>query len=146
MVGVRTPAEATGATVAGLVLTSRGDLLALAVRSRRYAYAARRAAGFSGDMTDLRERRLRGIPVVPRGEAATAADLLEMPRYVEVETSRRCNRSCAWCPNGEHTARRDQELMDWGLFAGLLAELRGLGFPVGWRSQLQRATDQSEAR
>jgi hypothetical protein len=54
-----------------------------------------------------------------------------LPRYVEVETSRRCNRSCAWCPNGEHTVRRRQELMDWTLFRRIVDELGTLGYG-GW--------------
>ena len=33
------------------------------------------------------------------GTIATGAPV-GLPRYVEVETSRRCNRSCAWCPTG----------------------------------------------
>ncbi|WP_432839043.1 radical SAM/SPASM domain-containing protein [Dactylosporangium sp. CA-092794] len=53
---------------------------------------------------------------------------LVLPRYVEVETSRRCNRACAWCPNGEHSARRRQEVMDWELFRRVVDELGGLGF------------------
>src|SRR5882762_9866086 len=51
-----------------------------------------------------------------------------LPRYVEVETSRRCNRTCSWCPNAEHTARRSQELMDWHLFRRVVDELGGLEF------------------
>ncbi len=48
---------------------------------------------------------------------------MALPRYVEVETSRRCNRTCGWCPNGEHTARRVQELMDWSLFTRIIEQL-----------------------
>ena len=48
---------------------------------------------------------------------------MALPRYVEVETSRRCNRTCGWCPNGEHTARRVQELMDWSLFTRMIEQL-----------------------
>lgn len=59
------------------------------------------------------------------------APAVPLPRYVEVETSRRCNRTCAWCPNGEHSGRREQELMDWPLFEGLLRELADLRFG-GW--------------
>ena len=83
-------------------------------------------------MTDLAaQTRPTSQDGQPPGEPAPDDGVREMPRYVEVETSRRCNRACAWCPNGEHTVRRQQELMDWGLFTGLLAELRGLGF-TGW--------------
>jgi hypothetical protein len=54
-----------------------------------------------------------------------------LPRCVEVETSRRCNRSCTWCPNGEHTERRRQELMDWTLFRRIVDELGTLRYG-GW--------------
>jgi hypothetical protein len=65
---------------------------------------------------------------VPGGAAMAPVGL---PRYVEVETSRRCNRTCAWCPNGEHTARRRQELMDWTLFRRIVDELGALEY-AGW--------------
>jgi hypothetical protein len=61
----------------------------------------------------------------------TDTTTLALPRYVEVETSRRCNRACAWCPNGENDARRSQELMDWGLFRRVVDELGTLEF-AGW--------------
>jgi len=64
------------------------------------------------------------------GTIATGAPV-GLPRYVEVETSRRCNRSCAWCPNGEHTVRRRQELMDWTLFRRIVDELGALDYG-GW--------------
>lgn len=51
-----------------------------------------------------------------------------LPRYVEVETSRRCNRTCAWCPNGEHDVRRTQQAMDWDVFRRVVDELGGLGY------------------
>ena len=51
-----------------------------------------------------------------------------LPRYVEVETSRRCNRTCSWCPNGESAARRVQELMDFALFRRTVDELGALGY------------------
>jgi hypothetical protein len=54
-----------------------------------------------------------------------------LPTYVEVETSRRCNRTCAWCPNSEHDARRAQQLMDWELFRRLVHELGTLDYG-GW--------------
>lgn len=44
-------------------------------------------------------------------------------RYVELETSRLCNRTCDWCPNGHSDARRVQQLMDWDLFKKITAEL-----------------------
>lgn len=60
-----------------------------------------------------------------------AGGAVGLPRHVEVETSRYCNRRCSWCPNGEHPIRRRQELLDWALFAGLLRELSELGY-AGW--------------
>jgi hypothetical protein len=66
-------------------------------------------------------------PVATGGTGAPVG----LPRYVEMETSRRCNRSCAWCPNGEHAVRRRQELMDWTLFRRVVDELGGLGYG-GW--------------
>lgn len=70
-------------------------------------------------------------PTRPPATSRPSSGSQPLPRYVEVETSRRCNRSCMWCPNGEHTVRREQELMEWPLFAGLLHELNDLGF-AGW--------------
>ncbi|GAA1894318.1 radical SAM protein [Streptantibioticus ferralitis] len=49
-------------------------------------------------------------------------------RYVDIETSRYCNRTCSWCPNEHTTARRAQQLMDWHLFAKITAELATAGF------------------
>lgn len=54
-----------------------------------------------------------------------------LPKYVEIETSRKCNRTCAWCPNGEHPVRHEQELMDWGLFQDLTIQL-GQARYAGW--------------
>jgi len=69
-----------------------------------------------------------GGGAVPVGAAIAAVGL---PRYVEVETSRRCNRTCDWCPNGKHTVRRRQELMGWTLFRRIVDELGGLEYG-GW--------------
>ncbi len=38
---------------------------------------------------------------------------LDELRYIEVETSRFCNRVCAWCPNSVTNSRREQELLPW---------------------------------
>lgn len=54
-----------------------------------------------------------------------------LPRYVEIETSRLCNRHCAWCPNGRFEDRGVQELMEWDLFVKIVRELKGVGFN-GW--------------
>ncbi|MCS7483803.1 hypothetical protein ACFFQW_38325 [Umezawaea endophytica] len=56
---------------------------------------------------------------------------MPLPRYIELEISRRCNRTCSWCPNGEQPARHDQELMPSPLFEKITAELGGLGYG-GW--------------
>lgn len=58
------------------------------------------------------------------GSGPALADL----RYVEVETSRYCNRTCTWCPNGHTDARRTQELMDWEIFERITDELARNGF------------------
>ena len=54
--------------------------------------------------------------------------LIDLPRYIEVETSRYCNRKCGWCANGASDSRRVQELMVWEMFTGLLTELSSLQF------------------
>lgn len=53
---------------------------------------------------------------------------MDLPKYIEVETSRRCNRTCSWCPNGEHDARRVQQLMDWTLFTRIIEQLAELDY------------------
>lgn len=55
----------------------------------------------------------------------------EMPRYIELETSRYCNRACCWCPNSVFAERRTQELMRWDLFNKIVADLGSLTF-AGW--------------
>jgi len=55
----------------------------------------------------------------------------ELPQYIELETSRFCNRRCEWCPNGSHDYRRDQELMAWQLFCKILNDLKTVGYH-GW--------------
>ncbi|MDW5324256.1 radical SAM/SPASM domain-containing protein [Plantactinospora sp. KLBMP9567] len=57
-----------------------------------------------------------------------AAVHVPLPRHVEVETSRRCNRTCSWCPNGENNARRIQELMDFTLYRRIVGELAELDY------------------
>ncbi|MGW4365467.1 SPASM domain-containing protein [Nocardia takedensis] len=54
-----------------------------------------------------------------------------LPRYVEIETSRKCNRTCSWCPNGEHPQRQQQQLMDWTLYTEIVAQLGALEWG-GW--------------
>jgi hypothetical protein len=67
---------------------------------------------------------------VGRGTDEAEARLAGL-RYVEVETSRRCNRTCAWCPNGHSGARKEQELMEWPLFARIIDQL-GKARYAGW--------------
>ncbi len=57
--------------------------------------------------------------------------MTELPRYIEVETSRYCNRSCQWCPNGVTDARAVQELMVWSLLSKIVGELKELKYS-GW--------------
>jgi len=54
-----------------------------------------------------------------------------LPKYTEIETSRKCNRTCTWCPNGEHSVRREQQLMDWGIYQDLTIQLGEAGY-TGW--------------
>jgi hypothetical protein len=51
-----------------------------------------------------------------------------IPKYIEIETSRYCNRKCEWCPNGTHDVRTTQELMPWSLFNKILTELSHLNY------------------
>lgn len=75
--------------------------------------------------------------VNPGGRAAPSAPIIPtsvhapLPRYVEIETSRKCNRTCRWCPNGEHPVRRTQDLMPWGLYTSIVGQLGELGYS-GW--------------
>lgn len=52
----------------------------------------------------------------------------KLPRYIEIETSRQCNRKCPWCPVGNSESRTDQELMQWNLFEKIILELATLSF------------------
>jgi MoaA/NifB/PqqE/SkfB family radical SAM enzyme len=54
-----------------------------------------------------------------------------LPTYTEIETSRKCNRTCSWCPNAEHTVRHEQELMDWGVFHDIAEQLGDARY-AGW--------------
>ncbi|MFE2870940.1 radical SAM protein [Embleya sp. NPDC059259] len=65
---------------------------------------------------------------LPRTRAGAEQRPLSGLRYVEVETSRYCNRACDWCPNGHTDARRVQQLMDWDHFARITTELGAAGF------------------
>jgi len=67
----------------------------------------------------------------PSALAASSCRRTPLPRYVEVETSRKCNRTCGWCPNGENAARRTQDVMPWSLYTGIIDELGTLDY-TGW--------------
>jgi MoaA/NifB/PqqE/SkfB family radical SAM enzyme len=46
-----------------------------------------------------------------------------VPRYIEIETSRYCNRRCSWCPNHISKERGTQELMDWSMLQSVIQSL-----------------------
>jgi hypothetical protein len=48
---------------------------------------------------------------------------MTMPQYVEIETSRLCNRRCRWCPNHGSADRTVQELMEWSIYMKVLGAL-----------------------
>lgn len=54
-----------------------------------------------------------------------------LPDFIEIETSRYCNRRCPWCPNGPMAFRTEQELMPWDLFERLILQLADHRFS-GW--------------
>lgn len=56
---------------------------------------------------------------------------MKVPPYVEVETSRYCNRMCKWCPNHLHRQRRVQEYMSWSILQGIVNSLARVNFD-GW--------------
>jgi hypothetical protein len=64
----------------------------------------------------------------PARELQATGPALAGLTYAEVETSRYCNRTCAWCPNGHSGARRDQQLMPWPLLEKVAAELADARF------------------
>jgi len=52
-------------------------------------------------------------------------------RYIEIETSRLCNRVCPWCPNSTTGSRREQELLPWPLLERAVTAL-GEAEYEGW--------------
>ena len=54
-----------------------------------------------------------------------------LPNYIEVETSRFCNRHCEWCPNGVLKNRDSQELMAWPHFEKIILALKRYEYS-GW--------------
>lgn len=49
---------------------------------------------------------------------------MKLPHYIELETSRYCNRLCPWCPNKALKNRRSQELLPWMTFEKVIQDLR----------------------
>jgi MoaA/NifB/PqqE/SkfB family radical SAM enzyme len=56
---------------------------------------------------------------------------VRLPEYVEIETSRFCNRQCAWCPNHVLKDRTVQELMEWPVFETIVGSLAAKDYE-GW--------------
>ena len=56
---------------------------------------------------------------------------MNLPNYVEVETSRYCNRRCEWCPNHPLKNRTVQEFLPWAYFERVVDSLAG-GRYRGW--------------
>lgn len=54
-----------------------------------------------------------------------------LPHFIEIETSRQCNRRCSWCPTGTLKDRSIQELMPWDVFKRMLIELAEVNYS-GW--------------
>lgn len=43
--------------------------------------------------------------------------------FIEIETSKKCNRKCKWCPVGIYGDRNEQQLMNWELFQKIIRDL-----------------------
>lgn len=56
---------------------------------------------------------------------------MRVPKYVEVETSRYCNRVCEWCPNHSLGDRRVQELLPLADLEAVAASLARVNYG-GW--------------
>ena len=56
---------------------------------------------------------------------------ISLPKYIEIETSKKCNRKCSWCPNSEYNFRTTQELMSFELFQKTIKDLSELKY-YGW--------------
>ena len=50
------------------------------------------------------------------------------PKYIEIETSVICNRSCVWCPNHYIVRSKSQKLMQWHLFEKIIGELKSINY------------------
>lgn len=56
---------------------------------------------------------------------------MKLPNYIEVETSRYCNRQCEWCPNHVLKDRTVQELMPWSDLEKIIRSLSSSQYG-GW--------------
>ena len=56
---------------------------------------------------------------------------VSLPKFIELETSRKCNRRCSWCPNGKSSSRTVQDIMPWELFKKIISDLESHGYS-GW--------------
>lgn len=56
---------------------------------------------------------------------------MKLPNYIEIETSRFCNRHCEWCPNDVLKNRTVQELMPWEHFEKIVRSLSNREYS-GW--------------
>ena len=72
------------------------------------------------------------IPKSPNDEdpvdLESAQDDCGPPLFVELETSSKCNRRCAWCPDGTVLDRSFQQLMPIDLLNKILCDLVEFGF------------------
>jgi MoaA/NifB/PqqE/SkfB family radical SAM enzyme len=53
---------------------------------------------------------------------------MQLPEFIEIETSRQCNRKCSWCPAGIYGTRTEQELMEWKIFEKIIDDLANLDY------------------
>src|SRR3989344_3469097 len=51
-----------------------------------------------------------------------------LPRYIEIETSTYCNRSCSWCPNGSYERNNSQRPISPTLFTKIIEELKKVDY------------------
>lgn len=51
-----------------------------------------------------------------------------LPTFIEIETSTECNRRCVWCPGKDDALRRQQTLMEWGLFEKIIRDLADIRY------------------
>jgi radical SAM protein with 4Fe4S-binding SPASM domain len=56
---------------------------------------------------------------------------MKLPKYIEVETSRFCNRLCEWCPNYSLGDRKVQEFLPWTALERIAGTLAKVNYD-GW--------------